>query len=93
MQVTFDEINKNNEIIDIRTSLEYEKKHYVNSINIPRLMLLKNPQKYLNKENKYYLLCDKGKVSLSCSNILNALGYCCYSIIGGIEGLQKNNII
>ena len=93
MQISFNEIDYNNKIIDIRTSLEYGKKHYFNSVNIPRLILLKNPEKYLNKKNKYYLLCEKGKISLICSNILNALGYKCYSIIGGIEQLEKNNII
>ena len=40
-------------------------------------------------DEKYYLICDLGKVSLSCARVLNALGYNCYSIKGGIEGLKK----
>lgn len=93
MQINFEKVDLNKEIIDIRSSLEYNKKRYKKSINIPRIILLSNPEKYLNKESEYYLLCDKGKVSLSCSNILNALGYSCYSIIGGIEQMEKNNVI
>lgn len=89
MQIKFCDIKDNSKIIDIRTSLEYEQKCIPKSINIPRFNLLKNPESYLSKEETYYLICNKGLVSLSCAKILNALGYNCASVIGGIESLHK----
>ena len=91
MEIEYYNTNINNIIIDIRSSIDYEKYHLYNSINIPRKKLLERPEEYLNKEKEVYLLCDKGKVSKSCSNILNALGYKCISIIGGIDKI-KNDI-
>lgn len=89
MQITFDEIIKRQNIIDIRSSLDFKDNNVLGSINVPRLVLMSNPENYMNKTDEYYLLCDKGKVSLICCKILNALGYKCYSIIGGIENIKK----
>ena len=85
MNISINNILDKNKIIDIRTFAEYNNYHYPGSINIPRLNLLKSPEKYMNKNNEYYLLCSKGLLSNKTTNILNALGYNCYSIIGGIE--------
>lgn len=89
MQINFCEITNRKNIIDIRTSIEFGDYNILGSKNIPRLNLLKNPENYLNKHQEYYLICNKGEVSFSCCKILNALGYKCYSIIGGIDGLKK----
>lgn len=89
MQITFEEITKRQNIIDIRSSLDFKEGNILGSLNIPRLVLMSNPQNYMNKKDEYYLLCDKGKVSLMCAKVLNALGYKCYSIIGGIENIKK----
>ncbi|MEE0699723.1 MAG: rhodanese-like domain-containing protein [Bacilli bacterium] len=91
MQISFNDMKSNVVIIDIRATNEYEEFHYPNSVCIPRLTLLKCPDEYLNKVDEYYLICHKGEVSLSCSRILNALGYHCYSVEGGIEK-YKNSI-
>lgn len=72
-------------IIDIRSELEFNKKNIEGSINIPKMILMSNPEKYLKKDITYFLICDKGKVSLICAKMLNALGYKCYSVAGGIE--------
>lgn len=85
MTIYINEIDVNNKIIDIRSSLSYNKKHLHGSINIPRLMLLSNPSDYINKNEIVYLVCDEGLSSLSTARVLNALGYNCYSIEGGIE--------
>lgn len=89
MQIELSNIKNRNNIIDIRTSIEFESYNILGSKNIPRLNLLKSPEVYLNKYEEYYLICNKGEVSLSCSKILNALGYNCYSIKGGIDNLKK----
>ena len=85
MTISFDNIDKNGVIIDIRNSNYFKEKNIPSSINIPKLNLLGNPNKYLNKRDTYYLVCDSGNVSLYTSKVLNSLGYRCYSIEGGIE--------
>lgn len=79
-------INKKN-IIDIRSALDYNELNIEESKNVPKIILMSNHDKYLNKEEEFYLLCDKGTVSLPCTKILNALGYKCFSIKGGIESI------
>ena len=69
MHVSFESVEKGSNIIDVRSKLDYDKKHLEGSINIPRLNLLKNHETYLNKNDIYYIICDKGEVSLFCSRI------------------------
>lgn len=89
MQIEYYDISDKSKIIDIRNSIDFSYNHVHGSINVPRIMLMSNPDFYMNKVDDYYLLCDKGMVSLSCTRILNALGYKCFSIIGGIENIKK----
>lgn len=89
MEIDYKEILDSSKIIDIRSSLDYIEKNIKGSKNIPKLILMANPDMHLNKREEYYLLCDKGTISLSCAKILNALGYNCFSIKGGIENIMK----
>lgn len=89
MEIDFENVYDKSKIIDIRSPLDFANNSIPFSINIPRIKLMSNPELYINKNEKYYLICDLGKVSLSCAKVLNALGYNCYSIKGGIEGLKK----
>lgn len=89
MEIDFENVYDKSKIIDIRSPLNFANNSIPFSINIPRIKLMSNPELYINKNEKYYLICDLGKVSLSCAKVLNALGYNCYSIKGGIEGLKK----
>lgn len=89
MQIEYKNIIDKSKIIDIRNSISYLDKNIKGSVNVPRLMLMSSPDLYINKRDTYYLICDKGTVSLSCAKILNALGYKCYSVIGGIEGIKN----
>lgn len=88
MQIKISEIENKDNIIDIRTSSEFNEFN-IGGRNITRINLLRNPEYYLNKNNTYYIVCNKGEVSLSCTKILNALGYNCYSVAGGIDDLKK----
>lgn len=88
MQIKISEIENKNNIIDIRTSTEFNEFN-IGGRNITRMNLLKNTEYYLDKNNTYYIVCNKGTVSLSCSRLLNALGYNCYSVAGGIDDLKK----
>ncbi len=75
-------------IIDIRPKKDYDEYHYYNSINIPKILLLSNPDIYLDKNKTYFLLCDEGVLSSGVSKILNALGYNTKSIDGGLKSLR-----
>jgi rhodanese-related sulfurtransferase len=86
MEINYNDIVDKSKIIDIRSKLDYEENN-IGTINIPRLILLSSPDSFINKIDEYYLLCDRGLVSMSCARILNALGYKCYSIKGGIKGI------
>jgi len=76
-------------LIDIRDKEDYMNNNIEGSINIPRLKLLNDPKKYLLKNKTYYLICDMGVLSESTSKILNALGYKCISVKGGIKEFKK----
>lgn len=89
MEVELDEIKTGNNIIDIRKKLDFETNHLPGSINVPRLKLMSNPGNYMDKSNNYYLICDTGSVGLSCVKLLNALGYKCYNIKGGVKNIKK----
>ena len=62
-------------LIDVRSKEEYLKKHINGSINIPYNELIFNHNKYLNKNNKYYLICQNGVKSKKATNILSIYGY------------------
>jgi len=76
-------INKN--IIDIRNTEKYNNNHIPNSINIPSEKLLQYPERYLNKEESYYLYCQKGLTSYNVCRILALKGYKVININGGYE--------
>ena len=70
MFINISDIKNVDNIIDIRSSISFNKFNYKGSKNIPRMILLNNPDLYLNKNEEYYLLCDKGLLSKPVSNIL-----------------------
>ena len=80
-------LKKNNvNIIDIRSIEKYNDNHIDGAINIPYILLLKEPFKFLNKNEEYYIYCQYGKNSLKVCNILASKGYKVYNIVEGYEG-------
>ncbi len=78
-------------LIDIRDAFEYRASHIPNSINIEEDLLILAPEKYLIKNNKYCLYCNKGIKSEEVCNALNRKGYNTCSLKGGFEKWQKEN--
>ena len=72
-------------IIDIRSRQKYNDNHILNSKNIDKNDLMLNTNKYLNKNEKYYIYCQKGISSLKLCKILKNKGYNVYSLLGGYE--------
>ena len=87
MNITIEELLKNNNlnIIDLRSNQSYNNNHIPGSINIPYNELLSNPFKYLEKNKRYYLYCQKGITSKKVCDILSIKGFKTYNILGGYE--------
>jgi len=81
---------KNINIIDIRSKEKYNDNHIPESINIPQEKILTEPEKYLNKDKRYYLYCQKGMSSFNICKILTKLGYKVTNINGGYESYIMN---
>lgn len=70
------------ELIDIREEFEYKRGSIKSAKNIPMGELLNNPERYLNKDKEYYILCQSGgRSSRACSklkkqnfNVINVSG-------------------
>lgn len=72
-------------IIDIRSIEKYNNNHINGSINIQAKEIIKNPSKYLNKDNKYYIYCQRGIQSRKLCVLLHNIGYDVINIEGGYE--------
>lgn len=78
-------------IIDIRSVQSYNNNHIPNARNIPLEKLITEPSQYLNKNEQYYIYCQKGLSSESICSILTKLGYNVISIDGGYESWILSN--
>ena len=76
-------------IIDLRDEEDYLKKHLNNSINISYKKILIYHEKYLDKNKKYLLICERGITSKKVSEILNKMGYLTYSLCKGFKNFEK----
>ena len=62
-------------LIDVKDPISYKEKHNPYSINIYYDKLLMNHKTILNKNKKYYIICDKGHKSKQAVRILSFYGY------------------
>ncbi len=87
MFITIDDILKlnNPNIIDIRSIQKFNDNHIPGSLNINADLLLSNPEKYLHKNQTYYIYCQYGVTSRKVVQILRIKGYSVFSIVGGFE--------
>lgn len=72
-------------LIDIRSMEKYNDNHIPGSINIPKILIVKDYYKYLNKNDTYYIYCQKGEQSVKVCSMLSKLGYKVINVIGGYE--------
>lgn len=70
-------------LIDIRSATSYKLGNIPYSKNISKNELMFNPEKYLEKEKKYYIYCSQGIQSRGLVHYLNSNGYHTISVIGG----------
>lgn len=70
-------------LIDIREPYEYKNGHLPTAKNIPMGKILEEPDKYLNKDKEYYIICQSGGRSSSTSSKLKAKGFNIVNVSGG----------
>lgn len=78
-------------VIDIRDSFSYDMGHINGARNINFNSLISDYNRYLDKDEVYFIYCQKGVNSKRCVNILRKYGYNVYSIIGGYNAYLLNN--
>ena len=71
------------ELIDIREPYEYNAGSIKGAKNIPMGILLKEPERFMDKEHTYYLVCQSGGRSSSACSRLTRDGYDVVNVAGG----------
>lgn len=70
-------------LIDIREPYEYSNGHLPNAKNIPMGEMVASPEKYLNRDKEYYLICQSGARSSRTCDVLDKEGYKVVNVAGG----------
>jgi rhodanese-related sulfurtransferase len=72
------------ELIDIREEYEYKAGSIRSAKNIPMGKLLNDPERYLDKNKEYYIVCQSGgRSSRACSNLMSK-GFNVVNVVGGV---------
>lgn len=72
-------------IIDVRNVESYNNGHIDHAKNVPFNQLIIAPDKYLTKDQIYYIYCSKSTKSLKACQILSNQGYKVINIAGGYQ--------
>jgi rhodanese-related sulfurtransferase len=88
-QISVNELKSNYNIIDIRSRDAYLNGHIYNAQNISMNLLLNMPERYLSKDNIYYIYCSSGYNSKKCCKLLEMIGYNVVNIIGGYDEFKN----
>ena len=72
------------ELIDIREDYEYKGGSIKSAKNIPMGQLLNEPEKYINKNKEYYIMCQSGGRSARACNNLKSQGFNVINVAGGM---------
>ena len=88
-KINSNDLKPNYNIIDIRNRNLYARGHIYNAKNIPMDLLVELHNKYLNKNETYYIYCNSGYKSQKCVKLLEMLGYDVVDVLGGYETFNK----
>lgn len=72
------------ELIDIREPYEYNSGSIRTAKNIPMDKLLGAPDKFMDKEKEYYIICQSGGRSMAAAKALTRAGYRVVNVAGGV---------
>ncbi|MDF2951136.1 MAG: Rhodanese-like domain protein [Anaerocolumna sp.] len=70
-------------LIDVREVYEYKSGHVPKAKNVPLGTITAQPDKYLDKEKEYYIICQSGARSASACRALAGAGYRVVNVSGG----------
>lgn len=76
-------------LIDVRENYEFKSGHVPKARNIPMSIILAEPEKYLQKDKEYHIICHSGSRSSGTCRKLSALGYKVVNISGGTMSYTK----
>ncbi len=79
-----DDLLGNVELIDIREPYEYKSGSLRTAKNIPMGNLLGAPDKFLNRDKTYYIICQSGSRSARACGILTRQGFDVVNVAGGV---------
>jgi len=79
-----DSLIGNVELVDIREPYEFKGGTLRTAKNIPMGNLLSQPNKYLNKEKAYYIMCQSGGRSGRTCRALSKQGFHVINVSGGM---------
>lgn len=72
-------------LIDVREVSEYKMGYVEGSLNVPLGALLNNPEMYLTKDEKTYIICNSGGRSAMACDMLSEKGYThLVDVLGGV---------
>ncbi|MDF2905296.1 MAG: Rhodanese domain protein [Herbinix sp.] len=86
-----DDILEEINLIDIREPYECAHSSINGSRNIPMGQLLAHPEKYLDKNHKYHIMCQSGGRSSSTVSALVRAGFNVINVKGGMGGYSGIN--
>lgn len=76
-------LNEKVNLIDVREINEYRIRHIKKAKNIPMMTLMQSANKFLKKEEKYYMVCQSGARSAKVCGVLSDQGFDVTNIKGG----------
>ncbi len=86
-----DDILQDIHLIDIREAYECAHGSIKGARNIPMGQLLSSPEKYLDKNIKYHIMCQSGGRSSSAVSALLRAGYDVVNVKGGMGSYFGKN--
>ena len=78
-------------LIDLRSNASFNNNHIDGAKNIEYNILIRDPNKFLNKMEKYYLYCQRGIKSYKACTYLDKMGFNVINIAGGYESWILEN--
>lgn len=76
-------------LIDIREPYEYKIGHVPTARNIPMNTIIANADKYLDKAQEYFIICQSGGRSSGACSRLTDMGYKVKNVSGGTGSYLK----
>ena len=86
-----DDILQDIHLIDIREVYEFTHGSIKGARNVPMGQLLSHPEKYLDKNMRYHIMCQSGGRSASAVSTLRRAGYDVVNVKGGMGSYSGKN--